>query len=73
MVSAPNTISTPVYDEMILYYWEMHPERYPDVVFVESCYGEVMYDEEEFIMKWLNTEYNASSVTDLEYIRVYRK
>lgn len=73
VVSAPNTISTPVYDEMILDYWEMHPERYPDVVFVESCYGEVMYDEEEFIMKWLNTEYNASSVTDLEYIRVYRK
>ena len=73
VISAPNTISTPVYDEMMLDYWKMHPERYPDVVFVESCYGEIMYDEEDFIMKWLDTEYNASSVQDLEYIRVYRK
>lgn len=73
VVSAPNTISTPVYDEMMLDYWEIHPERYPDVVFVESCYGETMYDEEDFIMRWLDEEYNASSVQDLEYIRVYRK
>jgi len=73
VVSAPNTISTPIYDEMILDYWEMHPERYPDVVFVESCYGELIYGEEDFIIKWLDTEYKAASVTDLEYIRVYRK
>lgn len=73
VVSAPNTISTPHYDETILAYWEMHPERYPDVVFVEGWYGEPMYDEETFIMKWLNTEYDAASITDLEYIRVYKK
>lgn len=73
VVSAPNTISTPVYDEKMLDYWEIHPERYPDVVFVESCYGETMYDEEDFIMEWLDKEYRASSVQDLEYIKVYRK
>ncbi len=73
VISAPNTISTPMYDETLLDYWEMYPERYPDVVLVESCYGEVMYGEDEFIMRWLNEDYQASSVTDYEYIRVYRK
>lgn len=73
IISAPNTISTPVYDESLLDYWEMFPRRYPDVVLVESCYGEVIYPDDSFIMCWLNTEYGASLVTDYEYVRVYRK
>lgn len=73
VISSPNTISTPIYDETIFEYWEMHPERYPDVVFVESCYGDLIYGEENFMIRWLNEEYGASSVTDLEYIRVYRR
>lgn len=73
IISSPNTISTPIYDATILEYWEMHPERYPDVVFVESCYGDLIYGDDNFMIKWLNEEYGASSITDLEYIRVYRK
>ncbi len=73
IISAPNTICTPVYDENLLDYWEEFPERYPDVVLVESVYGELFYEEDSFIVNWLNTEYQASTVTDYEFVRVYRK
>ena len=73
IISAPNTISTPTYDELIFEYWEMFPERYPDVVLVESCYGESVYESDSFIIKWLDTQYQATEVLEKEYVRVYRK
>lgn len=73
VISAPNTISTPVYEANILDYWEKYPERYPDVVLVESCYGELIYPDDSFIIRWLNTEYQPSEVIEKEYVQVYRK
>lgn len=35
-ISNFSTISTPTYDERLLEYWELYPERYPDVVIIDS-------------------------------------
>lgn len=35
-ISTPSTISTPTYDERLLSYWEMYPERFPDYVLVKE-------------------------------------
>lgn len=72
-ISASNTISTPVYDESLLEYWKLHPDRYPDVILVESSYGELAYGDDSWIMQWINSEYQASEVQDYEYFRLYRK
>lgn len=73
-IASPNTISTPTYDESLLAYWEMNPERYPDVIVVESWYGDIRIEEEcEFIMNWIENEFDAASVEDYSYVRVYRK
>lgn len=73
-IACHNTISTPVYDENLLAYWEMNPDRYPDVVAVESWFGDIRYvGEDSFIMQWLENEFCATEVIDYSYIRVYKK
>ena len=71
-IAAASTISTPVYDENLLAYWNFNPDRYPDVVVVESWFGDLRAaDEETFIGQWLENEFQASQVTDYSYVRVY--
>lgn len=73
-IASPNTISTPTYDEQLLAYWEVHPDRYPDVVIVESWFGDTpAYEEDSFIMQWLEHEYCASEVVDYSYVKVFRR
>ncbi len=72
-IASPNTISTPTYDETLFAYWEMNPDRYPDVVIVESWFGDIRaVDDDGMIMQWLENEYSATEVTDYSYVRVYK-
>lgn len=73
-IASPDTISTFAYDESILDYWELNPERYPDVVVVESWFGENRcMAEDSFIMQWLERDYQAAEVVEYSYITVYKK
>lgn len=73
-IASPNTISTPVYDENLLKYWEINPDRYPDVVAVESWFGDTpYYDEDSFIMQWLENDYGYTRKVEYSYITVYYK
>lgn len=73
-IASPNTISTPTYDESLLEYWELHPDRYPDVVVLESWFGDVrVTEEDDFIMQWLENDFCATEVVDYPYITVYKK
>lgn len=74
VVSVPSTISTPTYDETLLAYWERNPDRYPDVVVLESCYGDIgAAAEDTFLMEWLEEEFQAKEIIDYPYMRVYRR
>lgn len=71
-IAAPNTISTPVYNENILKYWEINPERYPDVIAVESWFGDTpYYGEESFIMQWIENDFGYTKKEEYPYITVY--
>lgn len=73
-IAAPNTISTPVYNENILKYWEINPDRYPDVIAVESWYGDTPhYGEESFIMQWIENEFGYMRKEEYPYVTVYYK
>lgn len=73
-IASPSTISTPVYDEGLEAYYEMHPERFPDVVIMESCYGDVSYfDENSYIMDWIERCYQPAEMIDYPYVRVYKR
>lgn len=73
-IAAASTISTPVYDENLLAYWELNPDRYPDVVVVESWFGDMRAaPEDSFIRQWLEKEFHASRVAEYSYVAVYYK
>ncbi len=72
-VGAPSVMSTPTYNEELLYYWELNPEKYPDVVIVSSGFGELIYElrSNAWLMNWLENEYPAEEVVDGNYWRYY--
>lgn len=70
-ISNCSTIDTPIYNETTLSYFELYPEKEPDVVMVSCWYGGLMVDPESMIMKWVEDNYEISG--DGRYWRYYRK
>ncbi len=72
--ACPDTICSLVYDEHLLDYWEINPDRYPDVVVVESWFGDIReFGEDSFIMQWIRNDFQPSEVLEYPYITVFRK
>lgn len=69
-ISAASTISTPIYDESLLKYWEINPDRYPDIVVLESGFEARLGD---FMREWLENEFPASEIIEYPFFTVYRK
>lgn len=74
-VGAPTVMSTPTYNAQLLYYWEINPDKYPDVVILSSGFGELSWDllKNDWLLQWLADEYQATRVIDGNYWRYYFK
>ncbi len=70
-VASYTTICGPVYDDVLLKYWELNPEKYPDVIAVQCWYGELHWDRDSWIMRWIEENFDAAQVTDGKYFRYY--
>lgn len=71
-IASPTTISTPIYDESLEMYYKIHPERFPDVVIMESCYGDVsFFAEDDYVFTWIDEEFKPERVEEYPYVRVY--
>lgn len=75
IISAPSLVPTPGYNESILKYWELHPEKYPDVIIAYCWYGNLhsQLTEDSWIMKWIETKYSPTHYIDGKYWRYYFK
>ena len=71
--ASPDTICTLVYDEQLLDYWKLHPERYPDVVVFESSYGDIRQEGDNFIWHWLMEDFQPTERKDYPYIAVFTR
>ncbi len=72
-VAAPSTVCTPGYNENILEYWEMNPHKYPDVVVASCWYGDLnsALAENEWIMNWVEEDFQPTYSIDGKYWRYY--
>ncbi len=61
------------YEEELLIYWELYPEKQPDVIVVETWYGGRLVDEDSWIMEYIENEFGYTSVTDGTFMRFYRR
>lgn len=73
VVSIDSTICTPTYTEKLLSYWELHPDKKPNVVVVECWYGEILVNQDSWIMNWLDTQFYPDSYIDGTFWRYYRQ
>lgn len=72
--ACPDTICSLIYDEHLLDYWEINPDRYPDVVIVESWFGDIRtVEEDSFIMQWIENDFRPSEKKEYSYITVFYK
>lgn len=70
-VCVDSTICTPTYDEKLLAYWELNPQKEPNVVILDCWYGEPKISEDTWIMGWIKE--NFESYVDGKYVRIYRR
>jgi hypothetical protein len=69
-ISNYSTIDTPLYNESIEEYIRVNPDKEPTVVAVECWYGNLLVDQNTYIMDWVNEKYEP--VGDGDYWRFYR-
>lgn len=72
-ISAPSLVPTPGYNDMIAEYWELNPDKYPDMIIVSCWYGSLHISEDSWIMEWIENEYHPSYYIDGKYYRYYYK
>ena len=70
-VASYTTISDPRYNDILLTYWELNPEKYPDVIAIPCWYGELRWYPESWITQWIEHSFDASRIIDGTYYRYY--
>lgn len=66
-------VNPTAYDERLLHYWQMFPEKEPNVIIVDAWYGQLMTDPNGWLMRYVEEEFDYTSVEEGRYVRVYRK
>ena len=61
------------YDERLLTYWELYPEKKPDVIVVDCWYGQLMENPDNWIMKYIENDFGYSECIDGKYVRFYKR
>ena len=61
------------YDERLLTYWSYYPDKVPDVIVVDCWYGNLFFEEDSWIMQYIENDFNYTEVIDGDYVRVYKR
>ena len=61
------------YDERLLKYWELYPEKKPDVIVVDCWYGQLMEDPDNWIMQYIENDFGYEESVDGKYVRFYKR
>ncbi len=61
------------YDERLVEYWKLYPQKAPNVIVVDCWYGQLMELEDSFILDYIENEFEYSKAIDGRYVRFYIK
>lgn len=59
------------YDERLLTYWKLYPEKVPDVIVVDCWYGQLMEPADNWIMQYIENDFGYTRVEEGRYVRFY--
>lgn len=68
-----SVVDPTTYDEKLLTYWELYPEKQPDVIVVDCWYGNLMEEAGSWIMEYIENEFGYSEMIDGKYVRYYKR
>lgn len=68
-----SVVNPTAYDQRLLHYWMLYPEKQPNVIIVDCWYGQLMENENSWIMNYIEKDFGYRQVNDGKYIRIYRK
>lgn len=66
-----SVVDPTTYDERLLTYWELYPEKEPDVIVVDCWYGQLNEKEDSWIMQYIEKEFGYDRTVDGKYVRYY--
>lgn len=61
------------FDEKLLTYWELYPEKYPEVIVVDCWYNNLCISPDSWIMQYIENDFGYSEAIDGKYVRFYIK
>lgn len=74
-IAVPTSISTPIFDQSVVEYYERYPYKMPDIIFVDKYYVDL--DTAEFdadFEAWLSENYDLAHIIDEDAAQIiYRK
>ena len=59
------------YDEKLLTYWSLYPDKQPDVIVVDCWYGQLIENKDSWIIQYIESDFNYSRTVDGKYLRYY--
>ena len=71
-VSHYSIVNPTAYDERLEEYWELYPEKAPNVIIVDCWYGDIYSKEDKYVYHYIEENFENISVTDGRYIRIFR-
>ena len=72
-VSHYSIVDPTAYDDRLLTYWDLYPEKKTNVIVVDCWYGELKESTESWSMQYIERDFGYSQVNDGRYVRFYRK
>lgn len=66
-------MSTPSYNEAVLEYWRLNPDKYPDVIVAEGYLGEISYElsDNQWLLSFIEEEFQPEYVVYGTYWNYY--
>lgn len=61
------------YDERLVEYWKLYPEKMPDVIVVDCWYGGLLEPADSYIMHYIEEEFGYTEAIDGRYVRFYKR
>ena len=72
-ISHFSIVNPTAYDERLLEYWELYPEKSPNVIIVDCWYGDLMAEPDSWMMRYIEEDFGYTQAEDGSYIRIYRR
>lgn len=76
-IASPSTQGTTVFDEIFLRYYELHPDRIPNVVIIDKTFESNPYYNYSYknavVLEWIEENFQDAERVETEYFIILRK